>query len=140
MYCKNCGVQLEDNMAFCPECGTPVDAGQSRQSGSDPYDYETRRAAEPMDYRVQEPQRSSEADGYAIASLILGIIGFFLLPVIGGILAIVFGNKSIRENGMNTMARIGKILGIVSLVVTIIALVFVIAAAVLLGVGTVMNM
>jgi hypothetical protein len=25
MYCKNCGVELEDNMLICPLCGEPVD-------------------------------------------------------------------------------------------------------------------
>ena len=74
-------------------------------------------------------------DGFAIASLILGIISFFLFPIIGAILAIVFGNKSIRENGMNTMARVGKILGIVSLAIYIVVIIMVIAFT-MIGVGS----
>lgn len=65
-------------------------------------------------------EESNSLDGYAIASLILGIVSFFVLPIIGSILAIVFGNVSIRRNGKTTMARAGKILGIISLILMIV--------------------
>ena len=39
-------------------------------------------------------QRTS---GYAIASLILGIAGFFVFPIVPSILAIVFGRKARTE-------------------------------------------
>ena len=50
------------------------------------------RWAEP---RPQQPQATP--DGNGIASLILGIVGLTMLPVIGGILAIIFGHLSTRD-------------------------------------------
>lgn len=32
MFCRNCGVQLDDDAKFCPSCGTPVfDEAQVRE-------------------------------------------------------------------------------------------------------------
>ncbi len=60
--------------------------------------------------------------GYAIASLTLGILGFILLPVIGSILAVVFGILGLRRikrsNGQVTgrgLAKAGLWLGFVPL-------------------------
>ena len=110
------------------ESGPYQYGGQSQYNGGDSY------GGDPYQYQ-QQPVRQ-EPDGFAIASLVLGIVSFFLLPIIGGILAIVFGNKSIRDNGMNTMARVGKILGIVALVLYIVIIVIAIAVGVAVGVGT----
>ena len=30
-YCKNCGTQLDDNTAFCPECGAKQDEINTNQ-------------------------------------------------------------------------------------------------------------
>lgn len=103
--------------------------GQSQYNSRDTY------GGDPYQYQ-QQPVRQ-EPDGFAIASLVLGIVAFFLLPIIGGILAIVFGNKSIRENGMNTMARVGRILGIVALVIYIVVIVLIIAVVAVVGIGAV---
>lgn len=166
MYCSNCGTEIREGVAFCPNCGQPVNNGKSasaqKNSGPDPYQYGGPNSygngqnqygggqnqysgqnqydggnsynADPYQYQ-QQPTRQ-EPDGFAIASLVLGIVSFFLLPIIGGILAIVFGNKSIRENGMNTMARVGKILGIVALVLYIVIIIIVIASVAMIGVST----
>lgn len=123
MFCSNCGREIGENVAFCPNCGQAVDVKQTASHvESMPYEY----TAEPV---------KSGTDGYAIASLILGILAFICLPIIGAILAIVFGNKSMRENGHNTMANVGKILGIVALVLGIIGVVIVIIVVVVFGVG-----
>jgi hypothetical protein len=59
-------------------------------------------------------QRTS---GYAIASLILGIAGFFVFPIVPSILAIVFGRKARTELsrdptlGGDGLATAGIVLG-----------------------------
>ena len=58
-------------------------------------------------------QRTS---GYAIASLVLGVAGFFGFPIVAAILAIVFGHKARKEirGGMASgdgLATAGIILG-----------------------------
>jgi hypothetical protein len=73
-------------------------------------------------------QRTS---GYAIASLILGIAGFFVVPIVPSILAIVFGQKARAEFrrdptlGGDGLATAGIVLGWVGLALVGIGLVFV---------------
>jgi hypothetical protein len=72
-------------------------------------------------------QRTS---GYAIASLILGIAGFFVFPIVPSILAIVFGQKAREEfrrdptAGGDGLATAGIVLGWVGLALTAIGLFF----------------
>jgi uncharacterized protein DUF4190 len=73
-------------------------------------------------------QRTS---GYAIASLILGIAGFFVVPIVPSILAIVFGQKA-REDlrrdptlGGEGLATAGIVLGWVGIALIGIGLLFV---------------
>ncbi len=67
--------------------------------------------------RPQQPQAPQTApDGNAIASLILGIVSLTVLPVVGGLLAVIFGHistRDARERGerSNAMATAGTILG-----------------------------
>ena len=72
-------------------------------------------------------QRTS---GYAIASLILGIAGLFVFPIVPSILAIVFGHKA-REDlrrdpavGGDGLATAGIVLGWVGIALTAIGLLF----------------
>ena len=71
-------------------------------------------------------QDQNKTSGYAIASLVLGISSFFLGFLIPSILAIVFANLSKNDTGgeLCTYAKVGKICGIISLVLTSIAIVF----------------
>jgi hypothetical protein len=63
-----------------------------------------------------------EVSGKAVASLALGVISFFALPLVGGLLAIIFGSlakSEIRNSSHLTgegYATAGLILGIVNLV------------------------
>jgi len=68
--------------------------------------------------------------GYAIASLILGIAGFVVFPVVPSILAIVFGLKAREELRRNPavdgegLATAGIVLGWVGIALTAIGLLF----------------
>ncbi len=72
-------------------------------------------------------QRTS---GYAIASLILGIAGFFVFPLVPSILAVVFGRKAREELrrdpalGGEGLATGGIVLGWVGIALVAIGLVF----------------
>lgn len=84
-----------------------------------------------------EPPKGKKHDGYAIASLVLGIVGLVLscpcccclYPIAGvcGVLAIVFSVLSIKQNGKNGFAIAGLVLGIVALVIVIAVSVAIIA-------------
>lgn len=68
-------------------------------------------------------QAAQRTSGYAVASLVLGIAGFFVFPVIPSILAVVFGNKAreeIRANpsvGGEGLATAGVVLGWVGIAI-----------------------
>jgi len=74
-------------------------------------------------------------EGFAIASLVCGILGFFGVPIVGSILAIVFAStarKHIAQDpdlGGADMARAGMIIGWIGLVLGILVLMLLIVLA-----------
>jgi hypothetical protein len=79
-------------------------------------------------------QRTS---GYAIASIILGIAGFFVFPIVPSILAVVFGQKAREELRQEPtlagdgLATAGIVLGWVGIALVAIVLLFVLLLVVL---------
>ena len=75
--------------------------------------------------------------GYAIASLILGIAGFVVFPIVPSILAVVFGLKAREEFRRDPavagdgLATAGIVLGWVGIALLAIVLVFVLLLVVL---------
>ena len=63
-----------------------------------------------------EPKPQAAPDGNAVASLVLGIVGITVLPVIGSVLAVILGRASIdgahkRGERGSAIATAGVILG-----------------------------
>jgi hypothetical protein len=79
---------------------------------------------------VSVERAAQRTSGYAVASLVLGIAGFFVFPVIPSILAIVLGNKARAEMRADPtiagdgLATAGIVLGWVGVAITGIVLVF----------------
>jgi hypothetical protein len=74
--------------------------------------------------------RGKGSDTMAILSLVSGILGFFLLPIVGPIAAIVAGNIALNQykelaqpNNNEGLARAGVILGWIALAIWGLALV-----------------
>ena len=71
-------------------------------------------------------QRTS---GYAIASLVLGIAGFFVIPLIPSVLAVIFGKRAkdeIRANssiGGDGLATAGVVLGWIGIALCVLGVV-----------------
>ncbi len=81
----------------------------------------------------QNSSASSQApqNGMGTAALIMGILGFLCLPLVGPILAIVFGRIGLKRAAMGQAtnagaAKAGYILGIIGLAIQVIALIVVI--------------
>jgi uncharacterized membrane protein len=108
-FCSNCGRELSPAARACPNCGHP---GPS---------------AAPA---VAVPQVRTE--GFAIASLASGIAGFFIVPIVGSILAIVFGNMARKRIAADPqlqgaeMARAGTIIGWIGAIFGILFVLFLI--------------
>ena len=81
-----------------------------------------------------DPAGPQQTAGGATASLVFGILGFVILPLIGGIAAIVLGfsaKRKIRESGGRLggdgMATAGIVLGFVGFAIPMLAIVAIIA-------------
>ena len=74
------------------------------------------------------PATAPRTSGLAIAALALGIIGFFAIPLLASILAIVLGKQAEREIerdpglGGDGYARAGVILGWIGVAVCVVGL------------------
>ena len=80
-------------------------------------------STEPKPQAPQEPQAAP--DGNAIASLILGIAGITVIPLIASILAVILGRASIgdaykRGERGSAIATAGVILGWIGVAVTVV--------------------
>ncbi|CAB4669390.1 unannotated protein [freshwater metagenome] len=85
----------------------------------------------------QNTSASSQApqNGMGTAALIMGILGFLCLPLVGPILAIVFGRIALKRAAMGQAtnagaAKAGYILGIIGVVFLIVGLVVTILIAI----------
>ncbi|AKZ60184.1 putative membrane protein [Streptomyces ambofaciens ATCC 23877] len=70
-------------------------------------------------YSRTSAHKSSRTSGLAIAGLVCGIVGLFLLPIILGPLAIIFGAVAMRQTG-SAMAKWAIGLGIVDIILMIV--------------------
>lgn len=103
MFCPQCGTENPDEATACSNCGSSLQLPSPD-------------VTQPP--RVAAPPTSS----MALVSLIMGILGWVVLPIIGSVLAVVFGHaalgeidRSEGEIGGRGMAQVGLILGYVSL-------------------------
>ena len=113
-FCANCGRDLSPSAIACPNCGHPGPAAGTA---------------------AVAPAPGKRTEGFAIASLVCGIVGFFAVPIVGSVLAIVFGSvarKRIADDpdlGGTEMARAGIIIGWIGVVLGLLAIVFFIVLA-----------
>lgn len=110
MNCPKCGAPNADIATTCQECGTAL------------------------------PPRSVSriTSGTATASLVCGILGWSVLPVIGAILAVVLGHMAKNEIkassgslGGDGMATAGLVLGYAGIGLAVLGTMLAVAAAVL---------
>ena len=124
MFCPMCGAPNEDDFTFCGNCGAvltldgaPIEVGDeaTQESGVELADAsdEVERvdvavvAQAPAEPAPASPPRapappaspapSLPTSGLAVASLVLGVGGLVVLPLIGSILAIILGYMARRD-------------------------------------------
>ena len=110
MFCPQCGAPNEDDAIFCGNCGAVLNVDDA----SEPPDElpPLPEGAQPVGVAVPDrppappPPRPAAApatpptSGLAIASLLLGIGGLTVIPLIGSVLALILGymaRNDIRE-------------------------------------------
>lgn len=107
MVCQNCGVQNPDGVTVCTNCGAVIAPANTYNQP-----YYGAPAAMP-------------GKGLAIASLVLGIISFFLFPIVTGLLAIILGSVAKNKGCTSGMATGGIACGIIGLALWLIMIIFV---------------
>ncbi len=155
MRCSKCGMTFEDGEVFCPECGIrvsgrsgmpPEDAGKPAAQPETSQTHIAEQAApsqgqdalrEPLATAVEpppalptiaaEPALKPRNSGFAVASLILGMVGLTICPLLGSILALIFGlfGKSDIKHGKGSvkgsgMATAGITLGVIGIVIPLV--------------------
>ncbi len=118
LYCSSCGEELYDGKQFCPSCGSDQSIKEINQPA------------------VVEVKQETRNNGATIASTITGSISAYLsglslwffyvfgfmgfASLILGIIATILGATNCKRNNN---AKAGMILGIISIVMSIIALI-----------------
>lgn len=123
MRCTNCGTEVPGG-SFCPQCGAQLVQEQAYQYQVNPY------AAQPPSNAVQTP--GTQTLGNPTQVLVFGILGLALseLGIVGlifSILALTKASKYIETYGnVSTQVRVGRGLAIGGLVVSILAILYII--------------
>ncbi len=167
MYCKVCGKELPDGAARCGECGTPVDGtysnfgtgnanpdnnsntnntysyGSTNQSGDSGYYQDNRSQYQyQQDYSYMGSQpvyehQSGARKGFAIASMVLGIIGlvssccslitFGVLNLLLGVVGLILGILGLKSQGKG-MAIAGIVMAALNLIIGVLLLIIMVAS------------
>ena len=129
MFCSYCGATVREGETFCPNCGTPVSGG----------------AQSPMVYEAPYagPYAPSGAATYNTGSILtFGILGaafantFYIsfLGIIFGAIAMKKANEYVSLGGKLTgKAKVGRILGKVALIESIVLTAILLFCIILLG-------
>lgn len=113
MFCPMCGASNEDDAVFCGNCGAPLDLEETaveaefeaseEKTGEEPAEEAGTLEELPVEPPPAPPppppprMRTVQTSGMAVASLVMGILGWTVLPLLGSILAIVFGYSARNE-------------------------------------------
>ena len=91
-FCKHCGAQIEDTVAFCPNCGTDVSESAVNTGASEPIvepapQYNAYHPEQPQNAAPYQPYQTyqnpgvypeGKLNGLAIAGFIVSIASFFI--------------------------------------------------------------
>ncbi len=78
--------------------------------------------------QYNQPQEKDDSKGFAIASLVLGIVSFLCCGFICSILGFIFGIISKQKKPQdNAMATVGIVLSVIGFVLTIISIIILVA-------------
>jgi hypothetical protein len=111
-YCAYCGHQVSDMARSCPSCGHPTGASPAPS------------------------YQQAKTEGLAVASLVLGLAGFFVCPLICSIIAVIVGYQARRKLQEDPtlegegLAKAGIILGWVGTAIGVIVIAGIIIAVV----------
>ena len=118
MYCPMCATEGQGGN-FCPKCGSNLPQTWPQPAGGAAVAQP--RASYPNYYPPVSSSQSRPERNWAIASLVLGIASFIILPIIFSPAGVIFGAVSLskRSEG-NTLAYVGIILSLLGIVASVV--------------------
>ena len=111
MFCKNCGKEINDSAVVCPNCGVATDNMLQATTA------------------VTNGQPKS-ANGFAIAGLVLGLVGLFggnyafLIPGLVGLILSIVGMVKSKQYAAPGLALAALIVSIITLLIWLIIWIF----------------
>ncbi len=125
MICKNCGFDNNDQAQFCVSCGTPLEQPVEPQNYQQPNYQQPTYQQQPYNNGYNQYQQPAvPGKGFAIASMVLGIISFLCTPIITGLLGIIFGGVAKSKGYRGGMATAGIVCGVIGLALWLIMIIF----------------
>ena len=113
-YCTKCGQEIDDDAAYCPNCGTSMGSGGYTQQ---PYHPSQNNA-----YNAPRNQYNPNMYNYDSGSIGWAILGFFI-PIVGLILFLVWiGDKPRSAKMAGLGALINVILSVLLFVLPVVIL------------------
>lgn len=125
-FCPECGSQLDPDSKFCPNCGHELSKFTSSSvisASPPPVQYIPSQSQVQPKYSSQsqvQPRYYHQSDSNGTVALIFGILGFCVLPIIGNIIAIIFGAISRSREPDSSTGKAGLVLGILGILCWII--------------------
>ena len=116
MFCRNCGKQINDEMKFCPFCGTATNFT-------------------PVNANVQTPVPTKKTNGFSIAGFVISLVSFYLgfffciVPALGLVFGIIGLNAPKETNSGHGLALAGVIISSITFAFWCIYWLFIILAA-----------
>jgi len=121
MFCKICGLNIDDHLKSCPNCGSAVVNAPSEQQPTSQI---------PPVIMMSAPATANTNDKIAIASLVLGIVAassniICCVPVgiICAIVGLILGLFALKSK-KRTQAIVGISLSAVAIVISVIVIIF----------------
>lgn len=108
MVCNKCGANNADGVKFCSSCGNELAGGAPVNSYGTP--------ANPYSAPAETPAKTAQpGKGLAVASMVCGIVSFFIFGLVLGVLAIIFGGVAKSKGNTSPMATAGIVCGAIGL-------------------------
>lgn len=108
MYCHQCGKEVNEDVKFCPYCGTALNQGDQTQTGYQNGGYQPINQQPPYQQAPYQNDMDAPSAGFAVLS--------FFVPIVGLVLYIVW-NKEYPLKAKSCLK--GIIAGVVLYVVSI---------------------
>lgn len=120
MYCPICGTEVQGGN-FCPKCGSNLPQSWPQPAAGSPATAQS-QASYPAYYYPQVTSSQARPErNWAIASVVLGIASFIVLPIIFTPVGVIFGAVSLsKKSEGNTLAYLGIALSLLGIMASIV--------------------